>query len=188
LGRVNIRLRPMTLSAIRKRCGRTGSVTHRGCMHWLILLTALRLAFTSGGQSSPDACRAQIPQTLARALLQRFPSYRLPLLNDSLAEDIQFNRTQGGNGCILVSRADFNGDGHDDIAVALAPKAGRDPLVAVAFAQFDGWQLSTIQGWTDDIKRQYVNSAPPGVHTRSEALDGRLRHMSGALYDVPRRL
>jgi len=144
-------------------------------MHWLILLTALKLALQNGAQSSTDACRAQIPPTLSRVLLHKFPSYRLPLVSDSLAEDIQFNRTQGGNGCILVSRADFNGDGHDDIAVALAPKAGRDPLVAVAFAQGDGWQLSTIQGWTDDISRQYVDSAPPGVHMRFEALDGPLR-------------
>ncbi len=143
-------------------------------MHWLILLTALKLALQNGGQSSTDVCRAQIPQTLGRALLQRFPSYRLPLVSDSLAEDIQFNRTQGGPGCILVSRADFNGDGHDDIAVALAPRAGRRPLVAVAFAQVDGWQLSTIRGWTDDMSRQYVDSASPGVHTK--AVEGPLRH------------
>jgi hypothetical protein len=44
----------------------------------------------------------------------------------------------------------------------------------VAFAQADRWQVSTIQGWTDDISRQYVGSAPPGVHTR--AVEGPLRH------------
>jgi hypothetical protein len=145
-------------------------------MYWLILLTALKLALPNGAQSSTDACRAQIPQNLGRALLERFPSYRLPLVSDSLAEDVESDRTGGGNGCLLVSRADFNGDGHDDVAVALAPKAGRRPLVAVAFSRTDGWQLSTIRGWTDDISRQYVASAEPGGHRTSRALDASFHH------------
>lgn len=107
-------------------------------------------------------------------MTQRFPDYRLPLLTDSLDEDIDFRRKSGGNGCLLVASADFDGDGRKDFAVGLTPKSGNVPLVAVALAEKNAWLVSTVKTWVDGPMRLYVATAPPRVYKRTPALDGPL--------------
>jgi hypothetical protein len=126
-------------------------------------------------QPKTDACRSQIPEALSQAFRRRFPERRLPSVSDSSSEDVQSDRTGGGNGCLLVQRDDFDGDGREDIAVGLAPLAGRAPVVAVALKRDRGWAISTIRAWVDDIDRLYVASAPPGIHRGTAALDTPLR-------------
>lgn len=143
-------------------------------MQWLILIATFGLPFNAPSQRTNDACRAQIPQALDQALHRRFPERRLPLVSDSDPEDIQMNRTRGGTGCLLVSRDDFDGDGREDIAIGLPPNTGRAPLVAVAVKRDAGWAISTLRDFVGDIGRLYVESAPPGKYTRTEALESRL--------------
>ena len=145
-------------------------------MRWLILSAVLSVAVPSIARAqSADACQSQVPLSLSRVLKQRFPQYHVPSVSDSLAEDVQFNRTRGGNGCLLVNRADFDGDGREDVTVGLKPNAGRAPLVVVALVRDRGWSISTIRSWVDDIDRLYISSAPPGLHKRTESLDGPLQ-------------
>ena len=143
-------------------------------MKWLILSAVVKFALlsTAEAQPAPDACRSQIPDTLRQALQQRFPKHDLPQVSDSLAEDVQFDRSKGGNGCILLKRADFDGDGREDFAIGLAPQANRVPLVVVALSRDRSWAISTIRSWVDNISRLYVSSAAPGLLKRTEALDG----------------
>lgn len=146
----------------------------RGFMRWLILSAVVKLALlsTAAAQSTPDACRSQVPNALREALRQRFPKHNLPQVSDSLTEDVQFDRSNGGNGCILVTRADFDGDGREDFAIGLTPQTGRVPMVVVALSRDRSWAISSSRGWVDDIIRLYVSSAPPGLLKRTEALDG----------------
>jgi hypothetical protein len=143
-------------------------------MKWLILTAAGGLAVLSAAEAQPrlDACRNQIPVTLRQALQQKFPRHDLPQVSDTLAEDVRFDRSRGGDGCILVERADFDGDGREDLAIGLAAQARRAPLVVVALARGRSWALSTIRSWVDDISRLYVSSSPAGLLKRTEALDG----------------
>ena len=146
-------------------------------MQWLILIAMFRLPLPSNAptQRTSDACRSQIPQALGEALHRRFPERHLPLVSDSDPEDIQSNRARGGTGCLLVSRDDFDGDGREDIAIGLPPNAGRAPLVAVALKREAGWAISTLRDFVGDIGRLYVESAPPGRHTRAGDLDNPLK-------------
>ncbi len=142
-------------------------------MRWLMLTAALGLTLPSRAPSQPtgDACRNQIPQALGVALQHRFPKRHLPSVSDSSREDVQSNQARGGSGCLLVARADFDGDGREDIAIGLPPRTGRAPLVAVALKRDPGWTVSTIRSWVNDIGSLYVDSAPPGMHHRNASLD-----------------
>ena len=142
-------------------------------MYWLMssALLALTLVSRVPAQPTSDACRSQIPEGLGQALQRHFPERRLPSVSDSSSEDVQSDRTGGGDGCLLVQRDDFDGDGRKDIAAGLPPRAGRAPVVAVALKRDRGWAISTIRAWVDDISRLYVASAPPGIHRRTVALD-----------------
>jgi hypothetical protein len=143
----------------------------------LLIAIVLGLAHSvaADGQTVVDACRAKIPPSVGQALTQRFPAYRLPFVTDSLGEDSDFDRANGGNGCLLVASGDFDGDGQKDFAVGLTPKRAKVPLVAVVLSRKNAWLMSTVKSWVDAPMRLYVTTAPPGVYTRTEALDGPLK-------------
>ncbi len=144
-------------------------------MRWLILIAVLELTQSLKiGQPIGDPCRKQIPHELGLALERRFPQNRLPLLSDSGREDVQYNQTRGGTGCLLVARADFDGDGREDAAVGLPSRASRSPRVAVALRRDAGWAISTLRDFVDDVGRLYVDSVPPGKYTRAVELDSPL--------------
>jgi hypothetical protein len=125
-------------------------------------------------QGVVDACTANIPPAVARAVTHRFSDYRLPLVSDNLGEDVDFNRRHGGNGCLAVASADLNGDGKRDFAIGLRSVRGGVPLVAVALSRKDVWVVSTVKSWVDTPMRLYVRTVPPGVFRRTDALDGPL--------------
>jgi hypothetical protein len=93
---------------------------------------------------------------------------------DNLSEDVRFSLERGGNGCLLVASGDFDGDGRQDVAVGLPPNTSNVPVVAVAFARTSTWAITTVKSWVDGPKRLYVSAVPPGVHKRTESLDGPL--------------
>lgn len=139
-----------------------------------MIVLCLAHAVLAGAQVVPDACRAGIPVPVGRALTQRFRDHQLPLFTDSLPEDIEFNRTKGGNGCGLVASGDFDGDGQKDFAVGLTPKRGGAPLVVVALSRKGSWLMFDLGSWTGP-KRLYVDTVPPGVYARTPALEGPVR-------------
>ena len=144
--------------------------------YWPFVLAGWAL-LTNGAvsESKADACRGHIPPTLGESLRRRFPEHHLPSTSDSLAEDVQFDKTRGGDGCLLVEVADFDGDGRQDLVVGLPSDKGGVPVVAVALARGRDWSISAIQSWVDVTERLYVRSAPAGTHSRTSALDRRLQ-------------
>ena len=125
--------------------------------------------------AAEDACRAQLPASLVSVLNRDFGTARLPLVSDNLAEDIKFNKSRGGSGCLGVAIGDFDGNGEKDFAVGLTPAKGGAPIVVVALANQGGWRLQPIKSWVDHRNRLYVDVAPPGRANRTPAAEGPLK-------------
>lgn len=136
-----------------------------------IIVLGLIPCVASNGQRRLDACEAKISLTLGRALLDRFPGYRLPRVTDNLSDDVQFDLTNGGDGCISVASADLDGDGTKDFAIGLTPNQGVVPIVVVALSRNDTWVFSTLKSWVDRRTRLYVAAVPPGIYKRTESID-----------------
>src|SRR5262245_33284306 len=112
--------------------------------------------------AAEDACRAQLPASLVSALKRDFPTAQLPLVSDNLAEDIEFRKSQGGDGCLGVATGDFDGNGEKDFAVGLTPPGSGAPIVVVALRHSESWTLHRINSWVDHRNRLYVDVMRPG--------------------------
>jgi len=101
------------------------------------IIGMLLVAFTvsAHGASVIDACQAQIPEQLSASLKQKFHGYRTPLATDNLAEDIEWQLKEGGNECLGVAIADFDGDGRKDFLLGLTSLSDEGALVVVALAR-----------------------------------------------------
>jgi hypothetical protein len=137
---------------------------------------ALVLAFgvAIDAQERADACLAQVAPAVARLLTQRLPTYRLAHATDSTAENVRYDKADGGTGCLFVATGDFNGDRAKDFAVALIPITGKVPVVAVALSQKGSWRIDTLKSWVDETAQLYVSSLRPGLLKRSGAVEGHL--------------
>lgn len=125
----------------------------------------------ASAQLRGDACQAQIPRTLSNALAAAFPGYRTPLEYDNAPEDIKYNQSRGGNGCLGVATADFTGEGKKDYLIGLTALKGSKGLAVIALPRKGGWNFRRITSWTEDARyRQYVDVVKPGRHERAKAV------------------
>lgn len=136
----------------------------------LVLLLALPLA--SLAPAPVQACRAQLPDTLLAALESDNPGFRVPRVDDNLADDIGYERASGRSGCLTVATADFDGDGRRDHAVGLTAIDGQAGRVVVALRVPSGWRQQRLVDWPSGRSRLYVEVAPKGRHVRTPALEG----------------
>jgi hypothetical protein len=140
--------------------------------------TAVLLAFfgtCAHAQLHGDACQAQIPRSLADALARAFPGYRTPLVFDNAPEDIEYNKSHGGNGCLGVAMADFTGEGKRDYLIGLTAAKGSKGLAVIALPKKGGWNFQRVTSWTEDARyRQYVDAVKPGRYDRTKAASARL--------------
>lgn len=144
-----------------------------------LLAITLTLAL-SAGTTPGDDCSALVPRALAAQLARDYPAFRLPQATDNLAEDVAWDRGDGGDGCLGVAVADFDGDGRDDRIVALTPRTELDadgeanaPTVVVALAGRRRWQLHDL-GMTYSIARTrlFVEAYPADPLASPEAPAG----------------
>jgi hypothetical protein len=127
------------------------------------------------GQPRGDACQAQIPRSLERALAAAFPGYRTPLEFDNAPDDIQHNRSRGGNGCLGVAVADFTGEGKKDYVIGLTARTGSSGLAVIALPRKGGWNFRKITSFTEDARYlQYVDVVEPGRYERTTAVTAAL--------------
>src|SRR5262249_36246402 len=136
----------------------------------LVLVTIIAI----GGNHiayAADVCSAQIPTSLKNVVSTQFPEYRTPLVTDNTPEDVAAGKKIGGNGCLGVGLADFDGDGVKDLVLGLVSKTSKAGLIIVAFARGKSWQLDKLRDW-DDRESLYVEVGGPGEYERAESLDG----------------
>jgi hypothetical protein len=136
-------------------------------------LAVLVLAYGCGGNRSvlADVCDSRIPEDLKRAVAEKFKTYRLPRVSDNLQEDIDYNKQHGGDGCLGVAAADFNGDGQQDYGLLLSPPKTDQVLLVAALRSGAGWNLERLRIWKSERNRLYVCVASPGKYRRSESFD-----------------
>ena len=128
---------------------------------WLL---AVVLLSDTRSTDPADSCKASIPDSLRTAISHQFRGYRLPKEADNLAEDIQYNRQHGGNGCLGVATGQFGGQGGTDVAILLTSK--RDVILVVAFPAGSGWRAERVwkAGDASYRMRLYVDRADPGKY------------------------
>lgn len=102
-----------------------------------------------------------------------FAGYRSPMATDNLAEDVEYDRENGGTGCLGVAVADFDGDHAKDYLLGLASLRGTSALSVVALSRGDTWYFQTIRSWVENNRsRLYVMAVKPGRHDRTASLSG----------------
>ncbi len=121
--------------------------------------------------SQRDSCRAQLPPALVTSLATAFPGYRAPFEADNLQEDIAYNRAHGGNGCISIVTADFDGVSRMEYLVALTALRSDSGVVVVARDSNRGWLFHELTDWPNYRNRLFVDFAEPGRFQRTDALD-----------------
>ena len=119
-----------------------------------------------------DSCRAKLPASLVAAIAEKFRGYRAPFEGDNLAEDIDYNRAHGGDGCLGVAAGAFRGGNETDYVLGLTPIDGRSGLIVMAFPQESGWTFKDLRDDSlVDRRRLYVETAKPGRYEHTGAFD-----------------
>ena len=131
----------------------------------------LAYACSDSGPVRADVCESRIPENLKTAVGEKFKGHRLPRVLDNLQEDIDYNKQHGGDGCLGVAEADFNGDGQHDYGLLLRPAKTDEVLLVAALRSAAGWNLEILRTWASDRNRLYVSVAAAGKYRRSESFD-----------------
>jgi hypothetical protein len=141
-----------------------------GNMRYILALAALVLVLPAYADS--DRCSGRVPSELSRLLVQENPDYRLPKESDNLREDVEYNLSQKGSGCLALATADFDGNDQADFLVALPARDSKATLIAAALRHGKTWTIESLAMWPNSQGRVFVEAQPAGHFERTEALDG----------------
>jgi hypothetical protein len=136
-------------------------------------IVALALLFLSATASAAvDHCKGIVPASAVEIISTTLPAYRMPKSSDNLAEDVEYNLSQNGAGCLGIARGDFDGDGNQDYLVGLSSTEGSGAAIVVALNRKPGWGVERLDGWPEGRARLFVEAGAPGKYERTEALEG----------------
>lgn len=116
-------------------------------------------------------CSEKVPSDLLLLLEKKYPDFRVPRLSDLDRQSIDFDLTDGGDGCFAVTKGKFEDGVKQDVAILLTPVLGKSPYLVVAMPRGRAWRVDRLPAFCDDVKRCYVKTEKPGTYTQSEALD-----------------
>jgi hypothetical protein len=122
--------------------------------------------------TAADHCRGIVPADAVEVISALLPAYRMPKSSDNLAEDVEYNISRQGTGCLGIARGDFDGDGGQDYLVGLSSAAGSGAAIVVALGRKAGWDVERLGEWPEGRARLYVEAGAPGTYERTEALEG----------------
>jgi hypothetical protein len=133
-----------------------------------------------------DSCDDQIPTSLKEILGRGGSSYRTPEVSDNLRSDVEADMRDGGNGCLGVAVADFNGDGTDDVLMRLPAVAGQGAMIVVALAHPRAtWWIEGLSAHDNGGSQLYVKAGQPGNYRRARSLDGPFKEGEVVSFDCP---
>ena len=131
------------------------------------LLVAL-LAWALPQPATADPCVKLIPSDLAQVLEHRFPHERLPLSTDT-NEDGRRKAASRGNACVLVARADFDGNGRRDLVMLLPGKSGASYRLVVVLDNPSGYSVTSLLSRKEPVGNMYVDLAEAGSYAHTDA-------------------
>lgn len=143
-------------------------------MRIIIGVLLITIGVAAQGAPEKDSCQMQIPEQLNASIKQKFPEYRPPLATDNYPDAIKWNIKDGGNGCLGVAIADFDGNGSKDYLLDLTSLSDDGFLIVVALAHGKSWDFHTLYKSKNDRQRTYVAAKKPGKFKRTESADGPL--------------
>lgn len=132
-----------------------------------------------------DSCDEQIPLSL-KELVRQIGPVRTPEVPDNLRPDVEADLRQGGNGCLGVAVADFDGDGKDDVLMRLPQIVGQGAVIFVALARLNGtWRPEHLSLRADGRSQLYVKAGRPGIYRRAGSLEGTFKEHEVDSFDCP---
>jgi hypothetical protein len=116
-----------------------------------------------------DVCEKSIPDSLQKALSEKYPSYRIALSGDQCTEDDKdWNKLYcNSNRCQTVASGDFDGNKLKDFALYLVKKGSAAPALVVALRSGAKWIITELPQWNETILGCYVEPAKPGLYERT---------------------
>jgi hypothetical protein len=126
-----------------------------------------------GGMCAPTTeCSNKIPQYLMNILNIKFPKFHVPDLKNLDQKSVNFDVSDGGDGCFAVTVGKFGGNGHHkDYAILLISEIGGVPKLIVALSRSNTWIIYQLQAFCDTITFCYVKTRQSGVYNRTQSLD-----------------
>lgn len=141
-------------------------------MQFIGMALSYLFVFASGAVAAqPKECAEILNQNLVKLLAEKFPDYRVPQLADLEQQYIDFELSEGRNGCYAVAQGDFNGDHRQDFAIWLTAIKGKSLRLVVALQQEKSWTVDEIPAFCENVKYCYVKPEKPGTYVRTNALD-----------------
>ncbi len=137
-----------------------------------IVALLFSVTFSSGAMAAqPKECAEILSPDLVKLLAEKFPDYRVPQLVDLEQQYIDFELSEGRNGCYAVAQGDFNGDHRQDFAIWLTAAKGKSLRLVVALQQEKSWTVDELPSFCENVKYCYVKPEKPGTYVRTNALD-----------------
>lgn len=137
-----------------------------------IIALPFLFAFSSGVLAAqPKECAELLGPDLVKLLAEKFPGYRVPQLADLGQQYIDFELSEGWNGCYSIAQGDFNGDHRQDFAIWLTSIKGKSLRLVVTFQHKKSWAADEIPAFCENVKYCYVKPEKPGTYVRTNALD-----------------
>ena len=132
-----------------------------------LILLFVPMATTAGA----DHCSGLVRADAAKAAAANSPGFRMPLSTDNLAEDVEYNISNRGSGCLGVARGDFDGNGKQDYLIALTSRTGPGVAIVVVLRRKNGWSVERLNELAEGRSRLFVEASPPGKYEMTQTLD-----------------
>jgi hypothetical protein len=140
--------------------------------------------------SPSDACAKLIPKAVQQVLAEHLQTYDLPREADNLAEDIAFDRSRGGTGCLGVAVGRFLGKPTNDYALLVTARPEEHVLLILVTKSGGAWRIEHLHDSGTGLRgRFFVTTLPPGHYKDNECCepgeppvtsDGRVRQFTSA--------